>query len=311
MSSSNHFYGHGKLLLTGEYFVLDGAKALAIPTRFGQHLRVKKLSGQSNTLYWIALNNLRQPWLNLAFDKTNFTCISGGGKETDVLSKILSQARVLNPDFLAGDADIAVETYLEFPNSWGLGSSSTLIYCISQWADVDAYTLLQKTMGGSGYDVVSAGSDTPILYHLHNNKPTHQEVSFMPPFHEHLYFVHTGRKQLSASGIEHYRDNAIRIKDCIAWLNRITESMLQCQSLKKMEQLMEEHESIISEELKLPKVKDTLLPGYWGAAKSLGAWGGDFVMLANERSEEELLNYLHNKGLPIIHRYDQMLFQNK
>ena len=37
------FYSNGKLLLTGEYMVLDGAIALAIPTKFGQSLTVEKL----------------------------------------------------------------------------------------------------------------------------------------------------------------------------------------------------------------------------------------------------------------------------
>jgi hypothetical protein len=223
----------------------------------------------------------------------------------------LTQARILNPDFLADDQDIAVETYLEFPNNWGLGSSSTLIYCIARWAGIDAYTLLQQTMGGSGYDVVNAGSDTPILYHLEDGKPRWEQVSWTPPFQDHIYFVHTGQKQLSTKGIKHYREHAVRIKDCIGWLDRLTESMLQCQSLRKMEQIMDEHEAIIAEELKLPKVKDILLPDYWGAVKSLGAWGGDFVMLTNDRSEEELLPYLHSKDLHVIHRFDKMLFQSK
>jgi hypothetical protein len=87
--------------------------------------------------------------------------------------------------------------------------------------------------------------------------------------------------------------------------------MLQCQSLAKMDQIIQEHEDIIAEELKLPKAKDTLLPDYWGSVKSLGAWGGDFVMLTNDRSEEELLAYLHSNELHVIHRFDKMIFQPK
>ena len=34
------FYSNGKLLLTGEYLVLNGAVALAIPTKFGQTLTI-------------------------------------------------------------------------------------------------------------------------------------------------------------------------------------------------------------------------------------------------------------------------------
>ena len=37
------YYSNGKLLLTGEYVVLDGAEALAVPTRFGQNLTVKQV----------------------------------------------------------------------------------------------------------------------------------------------------------------------------------------------------------------------------------------------------------------------------
>ncbi|PIZ07449.1 MAG: GHMP kinase, partial [Flavobacteriaceae bacterium CG_4_10_14_0_8_um_filter_34_31] len=44
------FYGNGKLLLTSEYLVLDGAKALAIPTKYGQYLEVEKLS--EKVLLW-------------------------------------------------------------------------------------------------------------------------------------------------------------------------------------------------------------------------------------------------------------------
>ena len=33
-----NYYSNGKLLITGEYSVLEGAKSLAIPTNFGQDL---------------------------------------------------------------------------------------------------------------------------------------------------------------------------------------------------------------------------------------------------------------------------------
>jgi mevalonate kinase len=305
-----HYYGHGKLMLTGEYYVLDGAKALSIPTRFGQHLRVKELSGASNTLYWVALNNLKQPWLNLVFDKATLHCLNTNSKEAMALSNILSEVRKMNPDFLMGEQDIAVETYLEFPNEWGLGSSSTLIHCIATWGGVDGIMLLKQTLGGSGYDVASAGSDTPILYQLSDGKAGWEQVSFDPPFADRLYFVYTGQKQLSSAGIAHYKAKAQRKSDTIGWLDKLTESMLQCQSIEKMEQIIQEHEAYISEALELPKVKDTLFADYWGAAKSLGAWGGDYVLLTNTRSEQELIDYLHHKQLTVIHRYDNMLYKS-
>src|SRR5687768_10262992 len=106
------FYGHGKLLITGEYFVLDGAQALAVPTKFGQSLRIKELRSEEYILYWIALNNKKQTWLNLVFDTTDFSCINSKQEEALRLTKFLSEARNLNPGFLTDKKDRAVETHL-------------------------------------------------------------------------------------------------------------------------------------------------------------------------------------------------------
>jgi len=40
------YYSNGKLLLTGEYLVLNGAKSLAVPTKFGQDLEVTPALGK-------------------------------------------------------------------------------------------------------------------------------------------------------------------------------------------------------------------------------------------------------------------------
>ena len=54
------FYSNGKLLLTGEYVVLDGAKALAVPTRFGQNLIVKK--GINQQINWVSFDADKSIW---------------------------------------------------------------------------------------------------------------------------------------------------------------------------------------------------------------------------------------------------------
>jgi hypothetical protein len=43
---------------------------------------------------------------------------------------------------------------------------------------------------------------------------------------------------------------------------------------------MEASETILSELLHLPKVKDLYFSDFDGSVKSLGAWGGDFVLAA-------------------------------
>ena len=55
MRLKNHsWFANGKLLITGEYLVLDGAKALAFPLKLGQRLSV--YSSLKKTLKWDAVS---------------------------------------------------------------------------------------------------------------------------------------------------------------------------------------------------------------------------------------------------------------
>jgi len=56
------FYSNGKLLLSGEYAILDGAKGLAVPTKFGQSLLVK--STEDSTLTWTSIDTDGETWFS-------------------------------------------------------------------------------------------------------------------------------------------------------------------------------------------------------------------------------------------------------
>lgn len=306
------YYGHGKLLITGEYFVLDGAVALSVPTKFGQHLRYRQLHSADNILYWIALDNQGKPWLQFTFDKQNFDCLNATEEVASDLSTVLRAARELNPAFLSDSHDIAVETRLEFPRNWGLGSSSTLIYCVATWAGVDGYTLLQKSLRGSGYDVANAGVNSAILYQLTNHNghrtPNTLPVHWQPVFSNNLYFAHLGKKQSSPQAIKYYREQIQDKTHGVNELTRITHAVLKCADLATFEELINEHELLVGSLLKQMKVKDELFTGYWGSVKSLGAWGGDFVMLTNNRSREELTTYLAERNITTVLSWNEMVW---
>ena len=59
------FYSHGKLLISAEYAVLDGALALALPTKFGQSLEVESTS--DNTIHWKSISNSGNVWFEAEF----------------------------------------------------------------------------------------------------------------------------------------------------------------------------------------------------------------------------------------------------
>ena len=59
------FYSHGKLLISAEYAVLDGALALALPTKFGQSLTVE--STPEDTILWKSISNKGAVWFEAEF----------------------------------------------------------------------------------------------------------------------------------------------------------------------------------------------------------------------------------------------------
>ncbi|MFN5366863.1 MAG: hypothetical protein ACK5CH_15765 [Bacteroidota bacterium] len=57
----------GKLLLTGEYFVLDGATALALPVRYGQRLEVSP-TRPSGLFAWNSRDEHGNPWFSVEYE---------------------------------------------------------------------------------------------------------------------------------------------------------------------------------------------------------------------------------------------------
>src|SRR5690554_5555586 len=172
---NKRFYSNGKLLLTGEYVVLDGAKALAIPTKYGQSLEIGL--SEKEGIHWKSMDNLGKVWFEEIFNLDGFKPVNPENKYSKTMATILGEAKNLNPNFLFGEKGIKAETIVDFPLNWGLGTSSTLINNIAQWAEVDAFSLLEKGFGGSGYDIAAAQHNVPIFYQLKDGKPNIQETT--------------------------------------------------------------------------------------------------------------------------------------
>lgn len=307
----NKHYSNGKLLLTGEYVVLDGATSLAVPTKFGQDLVVTSI--QEPQLVWGSFTNTGECWFEAVFDlpklrlkNATFNSDKEGSSEfiAETLHKILSEARKLNPDFLQTDKGFIVKTNLTFPQNWGLGSSSTLINNIATWAKVDGYKLLWNAFSGSGYDIACAQNDVPIFYQLKNKQPIVKQVDFNPSFKNELFFVHLNKKQNSRDGIAQYRKNNQHIHQEIKEISNLSAEFIKTNSTADLEKIIEEHENIISSIIKLNPVKKTLFSDYFGSVKSLGAWGGDFVLATGN---EDTPTYFKQKGFETILPYSKMI----
>ena len=94
------FYSNGKLLLTGEYLVLDGALSLALPTQFGQSLKVAAIDKPK--LIWKSVNEEGVIWFEDAFLIEEIASVSSNPRNdiSKKLLQILNTAQRLNPEFL-------------------------------------------------------------------------------------------------------------------------------------------------------------------------------------------------------------------
>jgi len=291
--------------------VLDGATSLAVPTKFGQDLVIEPI--QEPQLIWGSFTNSGECWFEAIFDlpklrlkNATFNSAVEGNAEfiAETLQSILCEARKLNPDFLQTEKGCMVKTNLSFPRNWGLGSSSTLINNIASWANIDAYKLLWNAFSGSGYDIACAQNDSPIFYQLKKKKPIVKTVEFNPDYKEELFFVHLNKKQNSREGIAQYKKNSQDIQQEILDVSSLSNEFAKVNSVKDLDKVIEEHESVISSIIKLNPVKKEMFPDYFGAVKSLGAWGGDFVLVTGN---EDTPNYFKQKGFGTLLPYSKMI----
>jgi mevalonate kinase len=298
------YYSNGKLLLTGEYLVLNGAKSLAVPTKFGQDLEVIPSLGRK--IIWKSYDADGSIWFE---DVISFEAIIAKNSfiENEIkntLVEILHHAYLLNPDFIENSEGYSIETKLTFPRLWGLGTSSTLINNIGQWLDIDAFELLKNSFGGSGYDIACAQTNQSIIYHLENKKPFFETVSFNPEFKEHIYFVYLNKKQSSKSAINNYLNKQFSLDKVKTKIDKITAFVTETNDVSAFMAALDKHEILMSGVLEQLTVKESFFPDFNGTVKSLGAWGGDFVMVV---SKENPLLYFAEKGYDTILKYEEMI----
>jgi len=248
------FYSHGKLLITGEYLVLDGVQAFALPTKKGQWLEI--IENDSATILWNSMDEKGNCWYTSSLEIKESCIIAIETEEsiknpiTESLLQILNAAKKLNPQFLLQKKGYTVTTRLEFNSQWGLGSSSTLIHNIAQ-------------------------------------------------------FIYLNQKQSSKEAIKHYQSLPLKDFDkAAAKINEITKAIVKASNITTFETLIDQHEEIISSMIHTETVKSRLFPDYHRSIKSLGGWGGDFILATGSLKDME---YFKNKEFNIIIPYIEMI----
>jgi len=290
-------YYNAKLLLTAEYLVLNGAKALAVPLKFGQRLSVE--DNLKGFISWQSIAHDGSTWFSGKYDLKDFNIIESNNPAIAIHpQRLMRAARKLSPSFNIESTGCNVISTLNYPLLWGLGSSSTLIAAIAAWAGIDPFDLHFEVSKGSGYDIACALSDGPLLYTLRDGKPEFERVVFSPAFSDKIYFVYQGKKQDSAEGIKKFRSrNSAPDENMVETASLLTERMLNAPDISNFEMILREHELLISRLLDAPSIRQTLFRDFPGEVKSLGAWGGDFCMITWRDDPALLSSFLKSKGL--------------
>lgn len=295
-------FSHGKLLLTSEYVVLDGALALALPTKWGQEFFVSEQFDGQSLINWTALHQGKS-WLNATIDYQNGTIVSTNIPDSATfILKVLMKIKELSSNVLKEDSSYSITTNLQFLANFGLGSSSTLMNNLAQWADIDAFELNETCLGGSGYDIAVAQEKSAILY---QNQPERnvKKIDFNPSFKNDLIFIHLNQKQNSREGINLYRSKE-KSSQLIEDFSTITKRVLEVQTLEEFSDLMILHEKKLSEFLGIETAKEKYFETSPSFVKSLGAWGGDFVMSSKFSGYQD---YFLGKGFSSVFSYEDLI----
>ena len=278
---------------------------MALPLKLGQTLSVETRHGTS--LQWDA-HKPDGHWFSVTLDPENLEIIHCTDQnKAEKLAQILQAVKQLNTNAFEGN-DLKFTTRLDFDANWGLGSSSTLIANLARWADVNPYELLKLTFGGSGYDIACATAEGTIYYQLIDGEPKVEAIDFAPPFAEHLFFVYQGQKQSSSKEVKAFleKTNPTDLQKDIEAVSEISRAVPKCETLDDFGLLMQCHERIIARCIGQTPVQKRF-PDFEGTLKSLGAWGGDFILAATEWDENQVKTYFKEKRLEVVFSYNDIV----
>lgn len=296
-------HANGKLLITGEYLVLVGARALAMPVKFGQHMALLETSQRK--LEWVSSDS-NGTWFSAVYDPDTLRIRSSGNmKIATELKKILTAARRLNPGFPAGTSGWQVNVTANYPLVWGMGSSSTLCYLVAGWAGVNVFDLFRLISKGSGYDVACAGHSSMLYYQLLRGR---QEITPAMPgkaLRENTYFVFLGTKQSSSREVAAFFGNREFSDIDLVAVSQLSSAICDASSPAELIRLVNEHEFILSTILKREPIAGRFA-SFPGTVKSLGAWGGDFAMFVSEHEPEVVINHLHGAGFVNVFTFNDL-----
>jgi mevalonate kinase len=302
------YYANGKLLISGEYLVLSGAEALAVPLKMGQWLEVGMIAGEERShLRWQAWV-LGKEWFTATILLPEMEIVeSSDSLIASRVVKTLGEVASMNRGLFEPRKSYSFATVSNFDHNWGMGSSSALLANLARWAAIEPFELFHRLNRGSGYDVAAALAKGPILFSALNHSPKITPVKFMPDFRQHIWFIYRGRKQDTGQSLDEFSRLKEPARQQIEMMNYYTGELLQTRHLKQFMHIMSEHELFISRLLGRKTVKEEFFSDFNGEIKSLGAWGGDMMMAVSEMPGDYIRSYFQSKNIRTAFDFNSLI----
>ena len=275
---------------------------MVAPTIFGQKFTFSE--NLNDDILWLAKD------INGTFLEKKFSIESISNPDNiraeDALLKTLANAYQLsnNKKKLQG---FNVESTLNYDRNFGLGSSASFLRLVADIFDCNPFSLRMNGWNGSGFDIAATTQNQLFTYSIEGDLPKVETAIFNNKLTENIFFIYTNKKQNTRDSIQRIKLNDTEKADFVAKANALTVDFQSCSSNFELIMLMEEHEELVSFYTGYNKIK-VQFTDFQGGIKSLGAWGGDFIMATGEK--EYIYSYFKTKGLDKIYSWNEIIKHN-
>lgn len=285
------FYAPGKILLCGEYLVLNGFNGIAVPTKLGQWLEVfefKTPDNKKDSIIYTAIDFEGNKWIEWQSEISN---IQKHEITKDAEEFLVNFLKLLPKNSWKKGFSYRFETRLEFNQKWGLGSSSTFISLLCQYFRLDPFKIEQKLLGGSGYDIAIAELKKPLIFWKNENGANFRIWSASITQQGNWNIVFLNEKVNSRKSSELIKEALEEISSDAAYqlqFQKIIEMIEMANDIYTVEAALEMYQLLLGQITNLPSPYQLLniKPVKQGLCKWLGAWGGDMMLVNNKVLEE-------------------------
>jgi mevalonate kinase len=258
------FFAPGKIMLTGEYLVMNGFDCIALPTKLGQWMHVWEFetpTGSSDFIMYQAKDVNGNVWFETKILLPNFEIVDPAQIENIQVDRIVGILKLADSEFWQAGKSIRIETVLEFERTTGLGSSSTLVKLFSDYLNVDPFKIQFEIFGGSGYDVAVAKFQKPLIYWLTEDDSHWKYWKLNSELSHNWYVVFYGQKmdsRASVSGVQEALNHIAEDGFYTAQFDKILEMSKNATDMISLESSLEMYQMLLAQALLIPTTYDLL-----------------------------------------------------